>query len=279
MSFLSFYLHHFTAVSCGKSTASLKRLATLEGVSYSPQAIVSPEVPQQVMDDTIEEAHNAPTKVAASASTSLFKSSSESIAQQEERKTKSAVTSSAEAVSVAEFARNMDMLHITSSDIDKAIKQHPNSQDAIDSLLALSDQRSQDAKKALEDKMERGVGVVTPTRSVQGVSYSPQAIVSPEAVLSPQQVMDDTIVLDPQQVMDDTIEKAEMFRWENGANNVPTKVAAPASTSLFKSSSESIAPQEERKRKTERTYQVYEEKVSVSANELVLAISFTSLCF
>jgi len=68
-----------------------------------------------------------------------------------------------------------------------------------------------------------------------------------------------------------------MFRWENSANNVPTKVAASASTSLFKSSSESIAPQEERKRKTERTDEVYEEKVRVSANELVLAISFTLL--
>ena len=251
MSFLSFYLHHFTAVSSGKSAASLKRLATLEGVSYvSPQAIVSPEVvlPPQDMEDTIEEA--APTKVAAS----------------------SAVTSSAEAVTVAEFVRNMDMLHITSSDIDKAIKQHPNSQDAIDSLLALSDQRSQDAKKALEEKMDRGVGVVTPlaisdamsTTDSTGSSYSLQAIVSPEV---------------PQQVMDDTIEKAVMFSWENGANNVPTKVAASASTSLFESSSESIAQQEERKRKTKRTYQVYEEKVSVSSNELVLAISFTSLCF
>jgi hypothetical protein len=100
--------------------------------------------------------------------------------------------------------------------------------------------------------------------SLEGVSYSPQAIVSPEAVLSPQD-------------MEDTIEEAEMFRWENGANNVPTKVAASASKSLFKSSSESIAPQEERKRKTERTYEVYEEKVRVSANELVLAISFTLL--
>jgi hypothetical protein len=101
--------------------------------------------------------------------------------------------------------------------------------------------------------------------SLEGVSYSPQAIVSPETVLS------------PQDTMEDTIEEAEMFRWENGANNVPTKVAASASKSLFKSSSESIAPQEERKRKTERTYEVYEEKVRVSANELVLAISFTLL--
>jgi hypothetical protein len=271
----------------GKSEATLARLASLEGVSYSPQAIVSPEavLSPQDMEDTIEEAemfhwangaNNVPTKVAASASKSLFKSSSKSIAQQEERKTKSSVTSSAEAVSAAEFARNLDMLHIISPDIDKAFKQHPNSQDAIDSLLALSDQRSQDAKKALDDKMERGVGVVTPlavsdamsttdsTGVLEGVSYSPQAIVSPEAVLSPQD-------------MEDTIEEAEMFRWENGANNVPTKVAASASKSLFKSSSESIAPQEERKRKTERTYEVYEEKVRVSANELVLAISFTLL--
>ena len=203
-------------MSCGKPDATLARLASIKGVSYSPEAVVSPEVPQ-------------------------------------------------EAVSVAEFARNLDMLHITSSDIDKAIKQHPNSQDAIDSLLALSDQRSQDAKKALEEKMDRGVGVVTPlaisdamsTTDSTGSSYSLQAIVSPEV---------------PQQVMDDTIEKAEMFRWENGPNNVPIKVAASASTSLFTSSSELIAPQEqeERKRKTERIYQVYEDKVRVSAKSWFL---------
>jgi len=67
-------------------------------------------------------------------------------------------------------------------------------------------------------------------------------------------------------------ENAVFCSWKYGADNKPTAVATPASTSLFSSSSLDqsipIAQHEQRKRKTQRFDDVYDEKVSrVSAVE------------
>lgn len=94
---------------------------------------------------------------------------------------------------------------------------------------------------------------------LEGASYQPQAIVSPQPSVSPQEdLYEDRNNSNHQNFDEDNsiiVEKAIMYAWKNGPDNKPTKMPASPSTSLFSSNSSSdesisITQQEQRKRRS-----------------------------
>ena len=116
---------------------------------------------------------------------------------------------------------------------------------------------------------------------LEGASYQPQAIVSPQPSVSPQEDLYEDRNNSNQQNFDEMhgmdaednsiiVEKAVINAWKYGPDNKPTKVAASPSTSLFSSNSSSDESEQRKRRSLEDEKEII--KVDGKPNSLRIPV-------